>query len=166
MEIWKDIEGYEGLYQASTLGKIRSIYRYKKELKPSTTHNGYGRVNLAKNKHYKKRFVHNLIWETFKGKIPDGMQVNHINENKLDNRLENLNLMTPKENTNWGTCIERRSNKIAKPVIQFYLDGSVVKEWKSAEEVMKETGYCKSCICLCCQGKQKTAYGFLWRYAV
>ena len=165
-ELWKDIEGYENLYQISTLGRVKSIYRYKKILKPNITYNGYERVNLANKKQYKKHFVHILVWTTFVGPIPEGMQVNHINENKKDNRLENLNLMTPKENTNWGTGVKRRCDKNAKPVVQLSLDGDFIKKWRSAEDIMKETGYLKSCICLCCKGKQKTAYGFKWSYAV
>ena len=110
-EIWKDINGYEGLYQISNLGRVKSFYSgYVKILKLKIT-NGYYRIGLRKNGKRKFYQIHRLVYETFIGEIPQGIQVNHINEVKTDNRLENLNLMTPKENINWGTGIQRRAEK-------------------------------------------------------
>ena len=97
----------------SNKGRVKSLGRWinyknkgkrweeEKILKPKIEKSGYQRVGLWKNggKWYQ---VHRLVYEAFVGDIPKGMQVNHINEIKSDNRLENLNLMTPKENTNWG----------------------------------------------------------------
>ena len=114
-EIWKDIVGYEGLYQVSNTGKIKSLnYNHtgrEKILKQRLFNRGYLYVGLWKNGKQKYFSVHRLEYEAFYGEIPKGMQVNHINEIKTDNRLENLNLMTPKENTNWGTAIQRRAEK-------------------------------------------------------
>lgn len=102
MEQWKDIPGYEGLYQASTLGRIKSL-RFGKEkiLKPSLDSGGYLRVNLRKNKKSKLFRIHQLVAITFLGHIPCGLNlvVDHINSNKLENYLENLTILTSRENS-------------------------------------------------------------------
>ena len=112
-EIWKPVVGYEGLYEVSSEGRVRSL-NYKRQYRIQVLVQNYSRkypyVILCKDGKIKTRLVHLLVWEAFNGTIPKGMQVNHINEIKTDNRLENLNLMTPKENINWGTGIERRRN--------------------------------------------------------
>ena len=110
-EIWKDIEGYEGLYQVSNLGRVKSAPRRGTKgglLKNSKNTGGYYFVGLYKDNILNRVLVHRIVYETFVGLIPDSLEINHINENKADNRLENLNLMTPKENCNWGT----RNNRI------------------------------------------------------
>lgn len=122
-EIWRDIKGYEGMYQVSNLGRVKSLPRLKwngkgihmlKEriLKIYITNRGYYRVRLYSN--FKGKFfsIHRIVFEAFVGEIPEGMQINHINEDKSDNRLINLNLMTAKENTNWGTRTERARKKM------------------------------------------------------
>ena len=112
-EEWKNIIDYEGLYQVSNLGRVKSLnYKHtgrEKILKSSVDKIGYMYVGLCKNGKVKFFKVHRLIYEAFYGEIPNGMQVNHINEIKADNRLSNLNLMTRKENINFGTGIERRA---------------------------------------------------------
>lgn len=170
-EIWKDINGYKGLYQVSNLGNVKSL-RFGKEkfLKTEITIYGYCRVTLTKNKQQHHYAVHRLVYEAFYGKIPFWMQVNHINENKTDNRLCNLNIMTPKANTNWGTCIERRiknrKGKTAlKRVVQYSLDENYIKEWSSIQEIERELNFNNSNITACCKGRQNTAYGFIWKYS-
>ena len=172
IEIWKDIKGFEGLYQASNLGRVKSLKRpyglKEKILKPGLAC-GYYQVQLCKNSKVKFYYVHRLVWEAFNGSIPEGLQVNHINEIKSDNRLENLNLMTPKENTNYGTGIERRSKKQingkkSKPVLQFTLDNILVKEYPSIRQAERETGFNQAYIVKCCKGNRKQAYGFKWKY--
>lgn len=183
-EIWKDIKGYEGVYQISNLGNVKSVERYRKGnsgskvfvsekiLKPSIV-NGYVRYFLCTGEHgkIKNYFVHRLVYEAFVGEIPDGMQVNHINEDKTDNRPENLNLMTPKENTNWGTRTERVkgkliNGKLSKPVLQYDLDGTFIKEWPSIKEIQRQLGLSTTSIGDCCLNKihNKTAYGYKWKY--
>lgn len=175
-EIWKDIPNYEGLYQASNLGRIKSLERFRKGengslasvkeriLKPSINHKGYYRVALWKNSIPKRCLVHRLVWEAFNGTIPEGLQVNHISERKSENRLSNLNLMTPKENCNWGTGIERQAKKLSKVVLQFDLNDNFIKEFPSLMQVYRELGFNQGNISKCCKGKYKTAYGFKWRY--
>lgn len=112
-EIWKDVVGYEGLYLVSNLGNVKSLNynRTGKEgiLKPILDKDGYYCVNLSKNAKSKHIKVHRLVVEAFIGEIPTGLVVNHINEIKTDNRLENLEICTIRENTIHGTANARRS---------------------------------------------------------
>lgn len=105
-EIWRPVVGYEDYYQVSNYGRVKSSY-CGRVLKPELTNDGYLRVELWKNHKGKKICVHYIVYTSFNGQIPDGMQINHINEIKSDNRPENLNVLTPKENINWGTHNER-----------------------------------------------------------
>ena len=175
-EIWKDIPNYEG-YKISNLGRVKSLERIdargnkrkEKILKPSIDRKGYYRVALCKNSKVKKYYVHRLVYEAFNGQIPEGLQVNHINEIKTDNRLENLNLMTAKENSNWGTRNERRvkkqiNGKCSKSVLQYDLQDNLIKEFPSLMQVYRELGFSYGHIGDCCRGKLKQAYGYKWRY--
>ena len=172
IEIWKDIKGFEGLYQVSNFGRIKSLERInvlgrrvkERILKPKINSCGYYQAQLCKNSKVRHYMVHRLVYEAFNGQIPENMQVNHINEIKADNRLENLNLMTPKENTNFGTGIERRAKKRSKVVLQFDLNDKLIKEYQSAHQVERETGFGNSYIVKCCKGNRKQAYGFKWKY--
>lgn len=176
IEIWKDIPNYEG-YQVSNLGRVKSLERIdarghkrkEKILKTARDRYGYYQVGLCKNSIEKKYLVHRLVWIAFNGTIPEGLQVNHINEVKTDNRLSNLNLMTAKENLNYGTRNERagkvlKNGKKSKPVLQFTLDNILVKEYSSIMQAERETGFSNSYISACCNGKYKQAYGYKWRY--
>lgn len=180
-EIWKDTTEFEG-YQVSNLGRVKSLKRFRKGkngslvtvkekiLKPTINHKGYYKVPLCKNSKVKKCSVHRLVYEAFNGQIPEGLQVNHINEIKTDNRLENLNLMTCKENVNYGTGNERRSKKQingkkSKPVLQFTLEDILIKEYPSVNQVERELGFDQGNIVKCCNGKYKQMYGYIWKYA-
>lgn len=127
-EIWKDIPGYCGYYQVSNLGRARSVDRvvyrkfnhnvygkmfYKGQLlKIGKFKTGYSRINLKKDGKSKSAVFSRIVWEAFNGPIPDGMEINHLDENKERNCLSNLSLMTPKENSNWGTRNKRISEKL------------------------------------------------------
>lgn len=175
-EEWKDILGFEGIYQASNLGRIKSLERFKKGkngclvtvkekiLKPQINRTGYYIVALCKNSIVKKYQVHRLVWEAFNGQIPEGYEINHLDERPVNNRLENLNLVTHKENCNWGTRNERSTKKRSKVVLQFTLEDILIKEYPSAHQVERETGFANQYISACCNGKYKTAYGYKWRY--
>ena len=172
-EKWKDIPEYEGLYQVSNLGRVKSLKRpyglKEKILKPQINRTGYYQVNLHKNSIEKKYYTHRLVWIAFNGQIPEGLQVNHINEIKTDNRLENLNLMTAKENMNYGSRTERSAKKLkngkcSKSVLQFTLDNILVKEYPSIQQIYRETGFSQGNISACCNGKYKQMYGFKWKY--
>lgn len=152
----------------SDLGRVKSL-NYgrtgkKSILKPEKIRGGYLRVNLFKNGKIKRFLVHRLVWESFNGTIPEGYDCNHINEDKSDNRLENLNLMTRKENINWGTGIKRRAKSRQKLVEQFTLDGTHIATWFSVKGIVEELGFYQSSISDCCLGKLKTAHGYIWKY--
>lgn len=173
IEIWKDIKGYEGLYQVSNLGNVKSLnYNKTKKEKQLTklTIMGYIKVGLSKNGKVKVHFVHRLVWEAFNGPIPEGMCVNHINEDKTDNRYpENLNLMTHRENNNWGTrnkriSEKRRNGKGSKPVLQYDLEGNFIKEWPNAYEIERQLGFSQANINKCCLEKFKKSHSYIWKY--
>lgn len=176
MKIWKDIPGYEGLYQASNEGQIRSLdrtimysdgiaHRCKgRVLKLGTHRCGYLNVHLCKNCTERIFYVHRLVWMTFNGEIPEGMEVNHINEDKTDNRLCNLNLMTRKENVNFGTRTERMVKTKSKPVVGMDEQGNVVVTFQSTKEAGRN-GYLSGRISDCCNGVRNKHHGLIWRYA-
>lgn len=120
-EIWKDVVGYEGLYQVSDLGQVRSLNYNKtgkvKVLSPAINNRGYCHVILCKDRKKKDFLVHRLVVTAFIGPIAKGRQVNHKNENKLDNRLSNLEVVTAKENTNHGTRNERIAKALSRPLV-------------------------------------------------
>ena len=183
-EIWKDIKGYENMYQISNIGQVKSLEHYVQQknrwgqtisriqksslMKIHINKNGYFRVVLHKNGIKKNYSVHRLVYEAFVGKIPQRMQVNHINEIKTDNRVVNLNLMTPKENSNWGTRNERISEKQtngkkSKPVLKIDpISNEIIAEFPSTKEAERQTGF--NHIYLWCRGIRKSADGFIWKY--
>lgn len=162
-EFFLPVEGYEGLYEVSDLGRVRSLkYGEKRFLKPDVTKKGYLRVSLCKGGKQKWFKVHRLVAQAFVPNIFKLNEVNHINENKKDNRAENLMWCDTKENCNWGT----RNKRISKPILQFSKTGELIREWKSAIEVKRVLGFCQSSISKCCSGKLKSAYGFIWEYKI
>lgn len=165
-EEWRSVRGYKGLYEVSNWGRVRSLnYRHTSETKIIMTvkhKSGYMIVLLYKNGKRKQTLVHRLVYEAFNGEIPEGYEVNHIDENKVNNRSDNLNLMSRKENVNWGTANKRRKKKISKPVLQFTLDGEFVKEWPSAMECGRN-GFDHSAISKCCRGGLEKYKNYKWK---
>lgn len=170
-EIWKPIPGYECLYLASNYGRIRSIKRNTtsgKVLKQKMDKNGYCIVSMYKEGKMKSKKVHRLVWEAFNGPIPDGMQINHKDENASNNNLDNLMLCTQKENNNWGTRTKRASEKNKKPVAKCTTDGEILLVYNSAVEAVvceKDLMITIQDISNCCKGRQNTARGYKWAYA-
>ena len=159
-EYWKPVVGYEGLYMVSNWGRVKSI-KFGKEriLKPVTNSSGYLLVGLYKNNIEKKYSVHRLVAEAFIPNPYNLPQVNHRDENKLNNNVDNLEWCTNEYNINYGTRTERYS----KPVLQYTLDGEFVGEWPSARECGRN-GFNQGSVSACCRGELKTHKGFIWRY--
>lgn len=190
IEIWKDIPGYEGLYQASNLGNIRSldhkimqkgvngkliIHKYKgKILKGWVQNTGYLTVSLNN----KKYSVHRIVAQTFIHKIDGKTFVNHIDGNKLNNKVENLEWCTNAENIQHAYRNGLMENAIkfvkthkirAKKINQYDLDGNYIKTFIGSVEAQNElrsigikvnAGNIRNV----CQGKRKKAGGYIWRY--
>lgn len=150
-------------YEVYEDGRIWS-YSHKKFLKPTTNNKGYQRVRLSDNEGKQKTYsVHRVVYESVTGEpIPKGMQVNHRNEAKTDNRFSNLNLMTNKENVNYGTRNERMAKAKSKQVGAFK-NGELVLVFPSTNEAGRN-GFVSSNVAACCRGKLKTYKGFEWKY--
>lgn len=168
MEIWKDVPGYEGLYQVSNIGNVRIVnYRntgFCRMRKLAKNRYGYLQVLLVKNGERKLLSVHRLVAMCFVDGYREDLTVNHINEVKDDNRAENLEWCTQRENNIRGTRIERAASKLKKPVMQIDKNGTVVKIWDGASDT-EVAGFYHSAIAGCCKGKNKTHKGYKWQYA-
>lgn len=175
-EIWKPIKGYEGCYEVSNLGNVKSIDRwviYKngikhyhkgKMLKPTTSHSGYLKVILYKNRKPKNRKVHRLVVEAFIPNSNNLPEVNHKDENKLNNKIDNLERCTREYNNNYGTRNMRVAISQSKQVYQYDLKGNLIKIWNSIMEIERNLNYNNSNISACCLKKIKTAYNYVWSY--
>ena len=148
--MWKDIDGYEGLYQVSNTGEVMNV-RTGKILKAKRDKDGYFEVCLCKNgKRYFR--VHRLVADAF---IPNSLnlpQVNHKDENPSNNNASNLEWCSCEYNINYGTGIRRRVEKQSKPILQYTKSGELVREWSSISECGRN-GFNISHICECCQNK-------------
>lgn len=180
-EVWKDIDGYEGLYQVSNMGKVRSLKRNNtngKILRKCINKRGYEVVYFSKgNKKYAQR-VHRLVAIAFIPEAKNKPQVNHIDGNKLNNCMNNLEWCTQSENikhaydnnlyANQRNIAKRTmaQHSTAKPVNQLDLNGKFIKRWGCIKEAGIFLGREKpTSIVSCCKGRKNTAYGFKWEYA-
>jgi hypothetical protein len=166
MEVWKDIPGYEGKYQVSNLGNVKSL-NYKQSGKEGMltqvgTANGYCGVNLRDSRSHKHLVnVHRLVGAAFVPNPQNKPQINHINGNKRDNRAENLEWCTASENQYHSVGVGLRQTK---KVCQYDEAGELVKEWDSIVNAATAIGCTNMAIIRCCQGKHKTCRGYIWRY--
>jgi hypothetical protein len=164
-EIWKAVDGYEGLYEVSNLGRVKSM-RYANSnssnprvLKSPITKGGYPHVGLYKNKKPITRNVHCLVASAFIPNPNNYPTINHIDEDKTNNNVDNLEWCTQEENNNHGTRVE----KISKKTYQYTMDNKLVKIWDSTQEAHRN-GYLSSQISRCCNGIIKQHHGYIWRY--
>ena len=159
-EIWKDCKGYEGLYQVSNLGRVWNV-KLQKYLKGSYNKDGYHQVYLtAKNGKRKTESVHRLVALAFLSNPNNLPQVNHKDENKGNNCVDNLEWCNAKYNANHGTRNKRISKANSIPVYCFELD----KIFYGTREAERELGINHSSISKACKGKQKTTGGYHWEY--
>ena len=170
IEQWRtavyDGETYEG-FEVSNLGRIKSLnYRNtgKAELMtPSENTDGYFKVNLRKNGENKTCYVHRLVAQTFIPNPENKTEINHIDEDKTNNRVDNLEWKWHKDNINHGTHNERSAKARSKPVLQFSLTGEFIREWESTMECGRN-GFNQGAVAACCRGKLLQYKGFLWMY--
>lgn len=183
-EIWKPVKGYEGLYEVSSHGNVRSLSKcYKcskggihripgRMLKLNKNSRGYFIVRLYNNTHGKTYRVNRLVAIAFLPN-PNGYKVvNHKDENKTNNTVENLEWCDHKYNVNFGTGVQRMKENhinhqsLSKRVAQFSLDGILIKVYPSAHEAERALNkkFAQVDICLCCRGGRNSAYGYKWQY--
>lgn len=169
MEVWKDIPGYEGLYQVSNLGRIKSLERPKcfgriykeKIMKPGTNATGYLYIVLYKDGKHKTCRLHRLVLMAFNPVDGmDSLDVNHIDEDKKNCRLENLCWMTRTENLNWGGHNDRMSKTQSIKIYCVELD----KEFLGIRPAARELGLTAQHICRALKHPTRTAGGYHWRY--
>lgn len=155
MEIWKDIEGYEDLYEVSDEGNVRNK-KTGRILKPGKK-NDYKFVGLFKNGKSKYRLVHRLVGKAFIPNPDNKPEIDHIDKNRSNNNVDNLRWVDRQEN------IDHSRSKL---VNQYTLDGHYVATYKSTMEASRQTGVKSSSICLCCLGHPNYSHagGFIWKY--
>lgn len=176
-EIYKDIIGYEGEYYISNKGNVKSK-KAKVDiiLKPRISNCGYLRIALNKNKSKKQYSIHRLVAKAFIPNSENKSQVNHIDGVKTNNFVENLEWVTPSENTTHsykflnkkpnltGTGKFGKLNGHSYSVIQYDLLGNKIKVWECMTEAQNTLKISRSCISNCCRNKQQTAGKFKWKY--
>lgn len=177
-EIWKDIQGYEGYYQVSNLGRVKSFPRRGTHinkihiLKPSKNRKGYYQVVLSKNSEYQSKKIHRLVAKAFLENPNNYQQVNHIDGNKENNRVDNLEWCTNEYNMKHAWKLGLRDNIFKKGkghqrsvvVNQFDLQGNFIKKWYCVRDIERQLGFDNRNICACCRKKRPTAYGYKWEY--
>ena len=166
MEQWRQIilDGEKYQYEVSDLGNVRNA-KTKKILKQRDNGHGYLFVDLWKNGDGKQMYIHRLVCLMFvENDDPEHkIQVNHKDECKSNNFVENLEWMTPKENTNYCTATKRQTKKRSKKVIGYSLTENKVIILQSCRQGNK-FGFAQSAICNCCNGKLKHYKGYVWCY--
>ena len=193
-EEWKDIVGYEGLYQVSNLGRVKSLSRKKefgigryernaKILTPIKNGRGYFMVNLHKDYKPKIHSTHRLVAQAFIPNPNNYRCIDHINTKKNDNRVENLRWCTHSMNMrnpitkayidskrtkfcfeDWYREKQRYSQPHSKKVLQFSLDNSFIKEWETISEAARAMGASVQAISRCCNGIVKTSKNYIWKF--
>lgn len=163
-EEWRSVIGYEGLYEVSNLGRIRRV----KIMEPSKKKHGYMQISLVDRNGVRKSLrLHRIVAEAFIPNPENKPQVNHKDENPINNRAKNLEWATAEENTNYGSRNARASAKNGSKTPVLKIDPKTMKilsEYPGQSSAARDTGICVSCINACLRGKQKCAGGYLWEY--
>ena len=190
METWKDIKGYEGIYQISDKGRVRSLDRLDNKGRKThgrilaVKHDGGGYCQVALSKDGKQKYpkIHRLVALHFIPNPDNKPQINHKDENKENNSVENLEWVTSKENANYGTRIDRcyknrdyksigkniskgiKESGRCKPIVQYDLNMNKINEWDSAAEAGNFLNILPSGIGNVVRGGCQTYKGFIWKY--
>lgn len=190
-EVWKDIEGYEGVYQVSTYGRVKSLDRYILKSDGVTSFvkgrilvlaidkDGYTRIGLCVSNIKKYVYIHRLVAQTFILNPNNLPKINHkdmspnIKEGvPVNNYVENLEWCTNQYNNTYGNRLEKFSKTMrerkhingGRTVYQYDLDYNLIKVWNTVLSIEKELGFCESSIRRCCYAKIKQCYGYIWSY--
>lgn len=188
-EIWRNVKNYEGLYQVSNMGNIKRLgivnqfgfFPKEKILTPKKCKNGYLRVSLGKQNKFKEFYIHRLVAEHFIENPLLKQQVNHLNGIKNDNRVENLEWVTPKENMRhaikhglWkdpgviqkyskiGAALAKKITQ--KKVAMYSLNNELLELFEGVRSIENKYGFLHSSISMVCNGKRKQAYGYIWKF--
>ena len=183
-EVFRDVLGYEGLYQVSNYGRVKSLERKnifycglrkehlerptkEKILNYNKSNRGYLQVCLTKDGKSKTYTVHRLVAKAFLPNLKNKKQVNHIDGNKENNSIDNLEWVTSSENNKHAFITGLNKPHNMRKVNQYDLQGNFIKQWNSITDFLKENdlNLKNSNITTCCKGKRKNAYGFIWKYA-
>lgn len=179
-EIWKDIPGFENIYQASNYGNIRALHygcRNKsnsliiRKLTPTPNRdNGYLRVNLVTDGKDKRYYIHRLVATTFIPNPDNKPQVNHIDGDKTNNSVSNLEWVTISENHihAFNTGLKHKKfgieNANSKPILQYTKDGILIRKWDSIADASRFYNIDRSSISQCLLGRSKSSNGYIWKY--
>ena len=180
-EIWKDIQGFEGIYKVSNLGNVLSLnYRkqgYSKLLTPKCNNCGRLWVELRNNGVVKQYLIHRLVAMAFIPNLNNYPEINHIDENPKNNKVTNLEWCTREYNIRYycehhkkqkrevRNYSKKYQNRKNLKVNQYTKNGEFIRVWDNARQVFNHKGWSDWSISECCRNKRKTAYGFIWQYA-
>ena len=172
-EVWKPVVGYEGRDEVSNFGRVKSKERFRRAncgtfrrideriMKQCLDRDGYLSINLYNDCERKHALVHRLVAEAFIPNPNNLPQVNHKDERKTNNCIDNLEFCDAEYNTNYGKRNKKAGESLGKPVLCVELNIT----YQSAREAMRQTGIGCSKIGECCKGKRKTTGGYHWNYA-
>lgn len=188
-EIWKEIPGFEGLYEVSNIGRVRSLDRFVIDAYYSKGHIQKGRIHkntlskagyyttslTDKNKIKKHHYIHRLVASAFIPNPNNYPVINHIDENPLNNNVSNLEWCTQKHNLSSGTVRERiaqtmsdnKRKNASRPISQYTREGEYIRTYTSSGEVQRLYGWFAKNIDACARGYKRapTAYGYVWKFA-
>ena len=176
-EIWKDIKGYEGIYQVSNLGRVKSLSRkieptdgkrpyWMKEciMKQYKEKTGYMSVKLCKSNVHKSQLIHRLVAQAFHPN-PNGLrEVNHKDEDKTNNHVNNLEWCSTSYNVKYGTARESRIKKKSKAILCYDLEGNFIKEYGSLKQACDELSLGVGNLWKALNNRIKSLGGYRWKY--
>lgn len=172
-EEWRPIDGFGGNYLVSSLGRVMALpteFRHNARILKPKKNQPYERIQLTKNRKSHAYPVHRLVALAFIPNPHGYPQVNHIDENKKNNRVENLEWVTASMNCRHGTRLARirakqLNNVHPRPVVQKTMNGEFVAKYASCSEIPRVTRYKRTTVVECLRGRIRNAYGYKWEYA-